>query len=57
MVLTLNKDEIAEALVEYLDKRGVSTDAGHIYLTHYGDNKWTATVTDVVLPPKDGPYR
>lgn len=66
MTLTLDSSEIGEALVKYLADRGVLITISQITMTServakggVGNYKtvFTATIKDVDLPPKQGPYR
>lgn len=55
--MILENKEIADAIIEYLSRRGIHTDASCISLAQYSGEKWEATIDHVELAPKEGPYR
>jgi hypothetical protein len=61
MKVTMNQTDIGQAIIEYLAKRGIDTDLNKIYLYHNqannGGHLYYAEIKEVVLPPKEGPYR
>ena len=73
MRMTLSRKERAQAVIEYLDKRGVSVKMEQvrmcfhhpacgnrsleIELSYSGDTDVYSEVLKVDLPPKNGPYR
>lgn len=63
--MLLDDRDIGEAVVEYLARRGISVGIEQLSIgatqgpTKSGEVNWkfTVTVKDVQLPPKEGPYR
>ncbi len=61
--MSLDQEEMQDAVCEYLRTRGIRVERSQVYLSHgvyAGKNVYGATVTGItldVLPPKEGPYR
>jgi hypothetical protein len=67
MKVILSNNELDQAIIEYLAKRGIDTKSDQIVISAHslsmsvrqGMAGWSfeATVSDIELPPKEGPYR
>lgn len=59
MTVTLNDDEIKEAIVEWCQRRGISATMKHTVQLGGPPSKPTITIHGVtpVVTPKEGPYR
>lgn len=59
MKVILDYKEIGQAIIEYLDSRGIKTDLNHIYLSGNGRGEYSAEIRNVNIEavPKEGPYR
>jgi hypothetical protein len=58
--LTLNRDEIGQAVSEYLYHRGMKTDRSKMSITYKREEDEFYVIVDgveYVIPPQEGPYR
>lgn len=58
MTVTLGQQEIGDAVIEYLGRRGVAVNRSQLMITYKREEeKFYVIIMDAELPPKEGPYR
>lgn len=60
MKMVLEQNDIGTAVIEYLAKRGITVTMDQLFISRENDAgtmRYFVSVTNVTVPPKEGPYR